>query len=73
MKTDNPICGACGKPLHQHSNSIAFCHQTDTAKQLGCVFTDVPSAETLVAFMERKLPTSMRIATAAWRSEAGHE
>lgn len=71
MKTDDPICGRCGKKQSEHYGERAevYCNTHTTAD----VFTDTPNGYHFVEYLKRRMPTVHEKVVLFWRQENGHE
>lgn len=70
MKTDDPICGNCGKKRSQHYREDQLYCNTRTN---GDVFTDTPNDYHLVGYLMNRMPTVHEKVVLFWRQENGHE
>ena len=77
MTTQNhdsdPICGNCGKPRSHHFREPCglnnrYCNQITN----GDVFTAEPSDATLVAWMRKEWPETVKTFIGMWKRQHGH-
>lgn len=70
MKTDDPICGNCGKKRSEHcrkgDEGYCYSHTYDE-------FASTPSDKTLMLYMRQNRPSMVREMQRLWRQENGHE
>lgn len=71
MKTDDPICGNCGKKRSNHyqEDDGVYCFRHTS----GDVFKYTPNDMELMAFYEEKHPRGYARLVREWRQENGHE
>lgn len=72
LRMADPECGRCGRPQSQHGQSTAYCQQTDTVVDIGCQFTDTPSAARLMEYLGKIAPTALAALQADCRRSMGH-
>lgn len=66
-----PVCGSCENYRSDHycEDGVYYCSERTT----GDVFTDEPSSDTLLNWMEKQWPQILEIINEDWKSAHGHD
>lgn len=77
MKTDDPICGNCGKKRSEHGliyrGDVLSCDGVGDGNYSGYDFLETPNAKALAEFIQQRFPSVYDDMVQKWRQENGHE